>query len=220
MRVLLLEDDVQAARTIERGLVLEGHEVVWAGDVLAAIDSADAARIDVALLDLMVPGGSGYDVLDHLRRNGEGPPVIILTARDSVGDRVSGLDRGADDYLVKPFSFAELSARLRAVTRRSAAHPDKLIHGDLELDLMERRGRVASRALDLTGTEFEVLACLLREEGGVVSRQQLLRDVWRIGFDPGTNVVEVHVHRLRRKLEEAGGGGLLRTVRGRGYALG
>lgn len=218
MRVLLLEDDVEAARAIERGLAVEGHEVIWAGDVTSAI--ALATDVDVAILDLMVPGGSGYDVLDHLRRRTRPPAVLVLTARDGVDDRVAGLDRGADDYLVKPFSFAELSARLRALLRRPESQPQRLRRGELELDLLSRRGRVGTHEMELTPMEFEVLACLLREEGGVVSRQQMLRDVWRIGFEPGTNVVEVHVHRLRRKLEEAGGGGLLRTVRGRGYALG
>lgn len=218
MRVFLLEDDVDAARAIERGLALEGHEVVWAGDVPSALPLA--ADADVAILDLMVPGGSGYDVLDHLRHQPQRPAVLILTARDGVGERVAGLDRGADDYLVKPFSFAELSARLRALLRRADAQPQKLRRGGLELDLLGRRCRLGAQELELTPMEFDVLACLLREEGGVVSRQQLLRDVWRMGFEPGTNVVEVHVHRLRRKLEEAGGGGLLRTVRGRGYALG
>jgi len=219
LRVLLLEDDVEAARTIERGLALQGHEVVWAGDAPGAIAAADATRPDVAILDVMVPGGSGYDVLDHLRRRRDCPAIIIVTARDSITDRVDGLDRGADDYLVKPFSLAELSARLRAIKRRATPPSEQLVHGPVELDLLERQCRVAGQTVDLTRTEFDVLACLLREEGSVVSRQQLLRDVWRIGFDPGTNVVEVHVHRLRRKLEDAGAGAILQTVRGRGYAL-
>jgi two-component system OmpR family response regulator len=220
LRILLLEDDREAAQMIEKALALEGHDVVRAADVRSAIACADAGAFDAAVLDLMVPGGSGYDVLDHLRRRAGAPAVVILTARDSVGDRVTGLDRGADDYLVKPFSLAELGARLRAVVRRSASSPDRVQRGDLELDLPRRRCRIGATAVDLTPIEFDLLACLAREEGRVVSRQHLLREVWRIGFEPGTNVVEVHVHRLRRKLEDAGGRDLLRTVRGRGYALG
>jgi DNA-binding response OmpR family regulator len=220
MRVLLLEDDAETARSIERGLALEGHAVEGVADVASALRRCDAATFDVAVLDVMVPGGTGYDVLEHLRRRGERPAVLVLTARDSVGERVEGLDRGADDYLIKPFSLAELAARLRAIQRRAAAGPERLVYRGLELDLVRRTCRLGASALELTRIEFDLLACLLREEGGVVSREQLLREVWKLGFDPGTNVVEVHVHRLRRKLEEAGGSGLVRTLRGRGYARG
>jgi two-component system, OmpR family, response regulator len=221
MRVLVLEDDAETARMIERGLRHEGHEVVCAGDVAGAIAAATAGgALDAAVLDLMVPGGSGYDVLEHLRREREGIPVLVLTARDAVSDRVAGLDRGADDYLVKPFSLAELLARLRAIQRRAAASPERLRRHGLEIDFVARACRIRSAEVELTRIEFDLLACLMREDGGVVGREQLLREVWRIDFDPGTNVVDVHVHRLRRKLEDAGGRGLVRTVRGRGYAIG
>lgn len=216
MRILLLEDDAETAAALERGLAREGHQVFVAGDVPTALEWVEQETFDVAILDIMVPGGSGYDVLKRMRENGRRSRVLMLTARGGVRDRVEGLDSGADDYLVKPFSFAELSARLRALGRREQA--TELHVGDLELHLTKRVAMARGERLDLTPTEFEILATLLRAQGETVSRAELLREVWSYDFDPGTNLVDVHVNRLRRKLEGVGLAGLVRTVRSRGYA--
>jgi two-component system copper resistance phosphate regulon response regulator CusR len=161
MRILLLEDDPETGRALEKGLSREGHVVSQARDVEAALVLARANSFDVAVLDVMVPGGSGYDVLEHLREGENAIPVLMLTARGSVEDRVAGLDRGADDYLVKPFSFAELIARLRALERRRQPEPMQLRSGKLELNLVRRLATVGGQRLDLTQTEFGILAALL-----------------------------------------------------------
>ena len=220
MRLLLLEDDQETAETLAKGLGQEGHEVAVARDVPTALALVAGTSFDAAVLDLMVPGGSGYDVLEVLRRQEPHVPVLLLTARSAVEDRVLGLDRGADDYLVKPFSFPELAARVRALGRRGAETPTRLRSGALELDLLRRHAIAAGVRLDLTQIEFALLAALLRAAGEVVSRRDLLREVWNLSFDPGTNVVDVHVNRLRRKLEDAGLTAVVRTVRGQGYAAG
>ena len=165
----------------------------------------------------MVPEGSGFDVLRELRRDGGTTPVLIVTARDSVAERVEGLERGADDYLVKPFAFAELLARLRARAAASGAALRAAAAGPLELDPVHRRASVGGRRVELTRTEFDLLLCMLERRGEVLTRRHLLELVWGYRFDPGTNVVEVHLARLRRKLEGAGAGELIRTVRGVGY---
>jgi two-component system OmpR family response regulator len=218
MRVLLLEDDRETAVALEKGLVNEGHHVSAAADVATALELIAQDSFDVAVLDVMVPGGSGYDVLERLRAGSRPIPILMLTARGSVDDRVEGLDRGADDYLVKPFSFAELAARLRALGRRHDPEQTRLRSGALELDLTRRVATTGDRRLDLTQIEFGLLAALLRAAADPVSRRELLREVWGYEFDPGTNVVDVHVNRLRRKLEGVGLGDLIQTVRGHGYA--
>jgi DNA-binding response OmpR family regulator len=220
VRILLLEDDQETAEALVKGLAQEGYDVSAARDVEAARRSIDAAPFDAAVLDVMVPGGSGYDVLALLRSREPRVPVLMLTARGAVEDRVAGLDQGADDYLVKPFSFAELAARIRALARRAQPEASRLALGALELDLLRRIAQVGDARLDLTQTEFSLLAALLRAGGDVVSRRDLLREVWGLRFDPGTNVVDVHVNRLRRKLEDAGLAAVIRTVRGQGYAAG
>jgi DNA-binding response OmpR family regulator len=220
VRVLLLEDDQETAETLAKGLAQEGHEVGVARDVQTALALIAGPPFDAAVLDLMVPGGSGYDVLEALRRQEPRVPALLLTARSAVEDRVLGLDRGADDYLVKPFSFPELAARVRALGRRGAEAPVRLRTGGLELDLLRRHALAGGARLDLTQIEFALLAALLRANGEVVSRRELLREVWNLSFDPGTNVVDVHVNRLRRKLEDAGLTAVVRTVRGQGYAAG
>jgi two-component system copper resistance phosphate regulon response regulator CusR len=218
MRLLLLEDDQETAETLAQGLAQEGHDVSLACDVPRALALVAEHRFDAAVLDLMVPGGSGYDVLEVLRKSEPRVPALLLTARSAVEDRVLGLDRGADDYLVKPFSFSELAARVRALGRRGAEEPTRLRSGELELDLLRRHALAAGVRLDLTQIEFALLATLLRAGGDAVSRRDLLREVWNLSFDPGTNVVDVHVNRLRRKLEDAGLSAVVRTVRGQGYA--
>jgi two-component system copper resistance phosphate regulon response regulator CusR len=218
VRILLLEDDEETAETLAQGLGQEGHEVALARDVGSALALLAEQRFDAAVLDVMVPGGSGYDVLEVLRKTEPRVPALLLTARSAVEDRVLGLDRGADDYLVKPFSFPELAARVRALGRRGGEAPTRLRSGELELDLLRRHAVAAGVRLDLTQIEFALLAALLRAGGDPVSRRELLREVWNLSFDPGTNVVDVHVNRLRRKLEDAGLSSVVRTVRGQGYA--
>jgi two-component system OmpR family response regulator len=218
VRILLLEDDLETASALEKGLSLEGHRVSVAARVREALSFVSSEPFDVVVLDVAVPDGSGYDVLAALRAEQRPTHVLMLTARGSVDDRVEGLDRGADDYLVKPFSFAELAARLRALDRRANPAVLELRSHALTLDLVRRSANVHGERLDLTPTEFSLLAALLRERGAPLSRRALLREVWGYEFDPGTNVVDVHVNRLRRKLEDRGLDDLIRTVRGSGYA--
>jgi DNA-binding response OmpR family regulator len=218
LRILLLEDDGETARVVAEGLAARGYDVAHACDCPGAYERIGAERFDAAILDLMVPGGSGYDVLRALRAEDPGVPVLILTARDAVAERVEGLERGADDYLVKPFAFAELLARLRALERRPSRRVETLRVGPLDLDPVRRRAAIDGRPLDLTRIEFELLWCLAERRGEVLPRRALLELVWGYRFDPGTNVVEVHLARLRRKLETAGASELIRTVRGVGYA--
>jgi len=220
MRILLLEDDVETAGAIARGCRNEGHEVSVAGEVGSALALVDSQPFDAAVLDLMVPGGSGYDVLARLRGRGPATPVLVLTARGELEHRIEGLDRGADDYLVKPFAFAELMARLRALERRRHLEPTSLGVGPLRIDLERHEATVDGRKLDLTRIQFSLLAALLRAGPSGLSRSQLLHEVWGYDFDPHTNVVDVHVNRLRRKLEDAGLPDVVRTLRGRGYAAG
>lgn len=219
MRLLLLEDDSETAEAIEKGLSREGHEITRAADVAQALRWIEERAFDVAVLDLMVPGGTGYEVLSRLRRDQPGAQVLILTARGSVEERVEGLNHGADDYLVKPFSFAELAARVRACERRRQQPSARLQRGRLELDLIRHVAQVGGQRVDLTPTEFVLLTALVRAVGEPVGRRELLREVLDYDFDPGTNIIEVHVNRLRRKLEEAGLPEFVVTVRSRGYAV-
>jgi two-component system OmpR family response regulator len=220
MRVLLLEDDTETLEALRKGLARDGHEVAAVGDAPSALALVEAREFDAAVLDIGVPGGSGFDVLAALRRRRASARVLLLTARGDVADRVAGLDRGADDYLVKPFSFAELAARLRALERRRQDEETEFVVAGLRLDLLRRSAFASGRPLSLTPLEFGLLAALVRADGEPQSRSALLRELWGYDFDPGTNVVEVHVNRVRRKLEDAGVRGLVRTVRGRGYAVG
>ncbi len=219
MHILLLEDDPPTAEALRAGFTRSGFEVTTAasaGDALAAVART---RFGAVILDVMVPGGSGYDVLADLRARGDDVPVLILTARDRVPERVDGLERGADDYLVKPFAFAELMARLRALLRRPARRVEPLRLDGLDIDLLHRRVLAHGRHVDLTRVEFDILLALAEARGDAVTRRDLLATVWGYRFEPGTNVVDVHVARLRRKLESAGAASAIRTVRGIGYAL-
>ncbi len=220
MHVLLLEDDVATADALRAGLAHGGFTVTWVATCAEALRHVTTTRFGAAVLDVMVPGGSGYDVLRRLRADGGDVPVLMLTARDGVDDRVDGLERGADDYLVKPFAFAELLARLRALLRRPARRVETVSVAGIDLDPLHRHATVDLRRLDLTRVEFDLLLALAEQNGSTVTRRDLLAAVWGYRFDPGTNVVDVHVGRLRRKLELAGAGGAIRTVRGIGYALG
>jgi len=219
VHILLLEDDAATADSLAAGFARSGFEATRATTCREAELCLAATRFDAVVLDLMVPDGSGYDVLTALRKAGDDVPVLILTARDQVRDRVDGLERGADDYLVKPFAFAELLARVRALLRRPARRFEPLRMAGLEIDPVHRHVTIRERRLDLTRVEFDILFALAEEAGGAVTRRALLEKVWGYRFEPGTNVVDVHVARLRRKLELAGAADAIRTVRGVGYAL-
>lgn len=216
--MLALEDDLETLNALLAGLRLEDHVVFGAADVQSALLVIESTSLDAAVLDVGVPGGSGLDVLAFLRRTAPSVRVLLLTARSETSDRVAGLDGGADDYLVKPFSFAELAARLRALERRAPA-TTLLTRGEVRIDLLGRNAFAAGVRLDLTRLEFALLVALARAQGEPLGRSALLREIWGYDFDPGTNLVEVHVNRLRRKLEGAGRDRALRTLRGRGYVL-
>jgi DNA-binding response OmpR family regulator len=218
--VLLVEDERKLLRSLERGLQAEGYEVVAVADGAAGSQLLASQPFDCAVLDLMLPGRNGLQILQELRRQGSATPVLVLTARDAVEDRVTGLDAGADDYLVKPFAFAELLARLRALLRRGSGERETVLRADdLEADLLQRRVTRGGRELSLTQREFELLAYLLRHKNGIVTRDMLGREVWREPAHALTNVIDVTITHLRRKIEAAGRRPLIHTLRGVGYSL-
>ena len=219
-RVLVIEDERKVLRSLERGLQTAGYEVVTAANGEAGLDLALSQSLDCIVLDLMLPGRRGLEILADVRQAGRAVPVIILTARDELGDRVSGLDAGADDYLVKPFALAELLARLRALLRRGRTESETVLRaGDLEMDLLRRQVTRGGTDVPLRHREFEVLEYLLRHKNEVVTRDMLGRDVWKEPAYALTNVIDVYITALRRKLERPGGISLIHTVRGVGYAL-
>jgi two-component system, OmpR family, copper resistance phosphate regulon response regulator CusR len=222
-QILIIEDDPKTAAALREGLRMDGHEA-------EATTTAEEGRIlcrsrpfDAIVLDWMLPERSGIDVLKTLRAEGIRTPVLLLTARDTVADRVLGLDSGADDYLIKPFAFAELSARVRALVRRGG-EPDPINRrvGDLVLDLTQRRARRGTRQIPLTPKEFDLLCYLARHQGQTVTRQMLAKDVWHEvnRVTPLDNVIDVHIAHLRRKIDEGEPKKLIHTVRGVGFALG
>jgi two-component system, OmpR family, copper resistance phosphate regulon response regulator CusR len=222
MRLLVIEDETKLAQYLLKGLSENGHVVDTAADGIEGRRLALGGDYDLILLDLMLPGVDGFGVLQALRQAGRLTPVLMLTARDKVEDRVHGLEQGADDYLVKPFAFSELLARIGALGRRgapAAAVPTQLKLSDLELDLISRRAVRDQQRLDLTAKEFNLLALLLRRRGQILSRTTLAEQVWNMNFDSDTNVVEVAVRRLRSKLDDPFPSKLLHTVRGMGYVL-
>jgi DNA-binding response OmpR family regulator len=219
-RVLVVEDEPKILRGLECGLLAEGYEVVAVATAEEGHRLAVAEPFDCVVLDRMLPGRDGLDVLADLRRAGRALPVLLLTARDAVEDRVAGLDAGADDYLVKPFHFAELLARLRVLLRRGQPERETVLRaGDLELDLLERRARRAGAEVPLTQREFEVLAYLVRHKNEVVTRDMLGREVWHEPDHALTNVIDVYITLLRRKVEGPGRRPLIHTLRGVGYSL-
>ena len=220
MRLLLVEDDKGLGEFVRQGLREAGHEVDWETDGQRGLREALAARHDLVLLDVMLPGMGGLEILGEMRRREVKTPVLLLTALDGVDDRVRGLDQGADDYLTKPFAFSELLARIRALSRRPPLEMEPVLRvGDLELDIMRHEVRRGDRRIDLSRREFGLLEFFMRNPGQLLTRSQLAERVWGFDFFHDSNVVEVYVGYLRRKLDGPGSRAHIRTVRGMGYIL-
>jgi two-component system copper resistance phosphate regulon response regulator CusR len=221
MRVLLVEDDSELATVLESGLAELGFHVVVEGTFDSGFSRAVLGAFDVLILDVMLPGGNGFDLCRAIRDRGIGTPVLMLTARDTVDDRVQGLDSGADDYLTKPFAFRELVARLHALARRRPTPlPEVVTIADLEVELRSRRVKRGERDIELTAKEFALLEFLVRHRDQVVDRAAITAHVWDENHDPFTNVLEVLVRRLRRKIDDGFDTKLIHTLRGAGYRLG
>jgi two-component system OmpR family response regulator len=221
MRVLIVEDDATIADFVAKGLIEAGFAVDVASDGARGLELAAGAEYDAAIVDLMLPKVDGLELIDRMRARGIRTPVLILSARRTVDDRVKGLQAGGDDYLTKPFAFAELLARIQALIRRStgATDPTRLSVGDLTLDLLTRKTERMGRTIDLRPREFALLEYLMRNAGRVLSKTMILSHVWGYNFNPGTNVVDVLVSRLRDKIDRDFDRKLLQTVRGVGYVL-
>jgi len=221
MRILVVEDDEVAADYVRKGLMEEGHVVDLAGDGELGLEMAKAADYDALVLDRMLPKRDGLSLLKELRKDGDTTPVLILSALGEVDQKVEGLRAGGDDYLAKPYSFTELLARVEAIGRRSdpTAAVTKLKAGELEMDLLARTVKRAGQNILLQPREFRLLECLMRHAGKVVTRTMLLEKVWDYHFDPQTNVIDVHISRLRAKIDKEFDTPLLHTVRGAGYRL-
>ena len=222
MQVLIVEDDAALGLFLQKGLKLEGHEVTWVGDGEAALVHATEYRPDLIVLDLSLPRKDGTEVLEEMRGRFDGTAVLVLTGRSQVEERIKCLNLGADDCLLKPFSFHELTARCRALLRRREQFADPVLrHGDVEMNRMERRVVRNGRQVELTVKEFALLEFLLMRRGRCCSRSELLREVWQMSPDAGTNVVDVYVNYLRKKLSagESAGDTVIDTVRGEGYRM-
>lgn len=221
MKLLLIEDDKEAAKYLLKGLREQGYVADHCENGKDGLFMAASEKYDAMIIDRMVPEVDGVTIIQTLRASGNETPVIILTALDKVEDRVKGLKAGADDYLAKPYSFTELIARLEAITRRK--HGEKastrLVCGDLEMDLLTRTVKRGDKVIDLQAREFALLEYLMRNEGTVVTRTMLLEHVWDYNFDPQTNVIDVHISRLRQKIDKGFEKSLIHTLRGSGYKL-
>jgi DNA-binding response OmpR family regulator len=226
MRVLIVEDDAALGLFLQKGLKLEGHEVTWVGDGEAGLRYAEEHRPDLMVLDLSLPRKDGTEVLEEMRGRFDDMAVLVLTGRSQVEERVKCLNLGADDCLLKPFSFHELTARCRALLRRREQFADPVLrHGDVELNRMERRVMRCGSQVELTVKEFSLLEFLMMRRGQSCSRSELLREVWQMSPDAGTNVVDVYVNYVRRKLAAASADGdltnsVIETIRGEGYRMG
>ena len=220
MRILVIEDEQKTAAFLAKGLREAGFDVDLAGDGESGLELARKKKFDLLIVDVMLPNKDGWEVVAELRRDGIRTPILFLTARDSVRDRVKGLELGADDYLVKPFAFSELLARIRSLLRRAPVRPqERLQIDDLELDLKRHKAVRSGAKLNLTPKEFKLLEHLVRSAGEVVSRAEIAEHVWDIGFKTDTNVVDVVVRRLRAKIDDPFKKKLVHTIRGIGYVL-
>ncbi len=221
VRILVVEDDAQAGATMVRGLAEAGHQVDHALDGAAGLEQAGAGGFDVLVVDRMMPGLDGLSMVEALRQRGDTTPVLFLSALGEIEDRVTGLRAGGDDYLVKPYAFAELIARIEALGRRREAAPVQTLLkvGELEMDLIARTVRREGKAIDLQPREFQLLEFLMRHAGQSVTRTMLLEKVWCYHFDPQTNVIDVHISRLRGKIDKGFDHAMLQTIRGAGYRL-
>jgi two-component system copper resistance phosphate regulon response regulator CusR len=220
MRILIIEDEEKTASYLRKGLTENSFAVDVAGNGPDGLRLAENSDYSVIILDVMLPGIDGWEVLRTLRGKGKMTPVLFLTAKDAVSDRVKGLELGADDYLVKPFAYSELLARIHTIMRRSPVlQPNLLRVADLELDFQALRASRAGQRLDLTPKEFSLLSLLMRREGEVLSRTRIAERIWNIDFESDTNVVDVHMRRLRIKVDEPFDKKLIHTVRGVGYVL-
>ena len=220
MRILLVEDESKVARFIARGLTAECFAVDTAADGISGLDLAAAYEYDLIILDLMLPGMSGTEILRHLRRRDTNIPVLVLSARDGLADKVGHLELGADDYLTKPFAFAELLVRVKALLRRGPVNRASVVGvGDLELDRLSRRVTRGGRPIELTAKEYALLEYLMSNAGRVLSRSMIIEHVWDQSFDGVFSIVDVYLGRLRSKIDQSTDHKLIRTVRGVGYSI-
>ena len=221
MRILIVEDDLEAAEVMDRGLTEAGHECVRASDGEAGLSAAQAGEFDVMIVDRMMPRMDGITMIQTIRREGDQTPVLFLSALGEITDRVDGLKAGGDDYLVKPYAFVELIARVEALSRRreTGSVQTLLRVGELEMDLIARTVHRQGKEIDLQPREFQLLEFMMRHAGQSVTRTMLLEKVWEYHFDPQTNVIDVHVSRLRSKIDKGFDRAMLQTVRGAGYRL-
>jgi len=219
MRVLIVEDEAKTLKFLAKGLREEGYAPIVCQDGDEGLALALSENFDLIILDVMLPGRNGTSICQELRRKGITTPVIMLSARDTVAQRIEGLDYGADDYLVKPFSFAELTARMRAMMRRKDAPAAVLALGELSVDALARKVRFRGEEINLTAKEFSILQCFLKRPGHILSRPIIAETAWGLDFDTGTNVVDVYVTFLRKKLRQATGKDWIKTHRGQGYSF-
>lgn len=219
MQILLVEDEAKVARFIKEGLTAEGYEVEIAADGKAGEKKALSGEFDLILLDVLLPKKNGFDVLRTLRNEGMHTPVLMLTARSTTEDIVQGLDHGADDYLTKPFAFNELLARIRSLLRRQRTSHTTFRLADLQLDTMTRKATRSGVSIELTAREYSLLEYLMRHQNKLITRQQLAKEIWGFNFDPGTNIIDVYINHLRKKIDREHEKKLLHTERGKGYYI-
>jgi DNA-binding response OmpR family regulator len=219
MRMLLVEDETGVANFIRKGLEEEHYTIDYAPDAEEGLSFVSMNQYDLIILDIMLPGMSGIDLCREIRKKGVQSPIMMLTARDTIDDKVMGLDSGADDYMTKPFSFDEFLARVRALLRRKQDKLTELTYDDLKIDTLAHRAFVGDKEVVLRPKEYAILVYLLRNRGRVLSRTQILENVWGYDFNPNTNIVDVHIKSLREKLDEASITDLIRSVRGVGYMI-
>jgi len=220
MRILLVEDEKGVANFIKKGLEEEYYTIDHSTDAEGGLLFLDTTSYDLIILDVMLPGMNGFELCKKIRQRGVHSPILMLTARDSVKDKVHGLDSGADDYLTKPFSFEELLARVRALLRRKQDQLTEVTHGPLKIDAVSHRVYIEGKEIVLRPKEFSILIYLLRNKGRVLSRTQILENIWGYDFNPNTNIVDVHIKALREKLKEHSLSEMIRSVRGVGYMIG